>query len=180
MRVVSFFIALSLLPTWLALDNSQKSSAEIVSVPGINDKINHCIDVCVASVVTATQTALAAYNNTAGNTPTTDATNWQNELPNTDGFPPFSVLSTTAGSGSTSSGGSPNPTRPASPTQSGHRNGAGVFSTGPCWFATLGAAVVFVIQLNVTELLVHIIHDLWIVSHNMQRAAETVDDEKYF
>jgi hypothetical protein len=165
-----------------------------IDVAVITGDRNACIDICGDSVIAATQTALAAYNSTAGNTPTADPTDhtfllwaegnapdynsaindcatavqtlrtalinlpesesdaaddpaWLSGLPNTDGFPPFAVLSATKESGSASSnglddgGGPPKTTGPASPTESGHPNGAGVLSTSS-WLATLGAAVV--------------------------------------
>ncbi|KAJ7761240.1 hypothetical protein DFH07DRAFT_957308 [Mycena maculata] len=201
----SLVIAASLLPSCLASALSQKSSLSAycgADAYGVDDSViinefNTCVNICGDPVVNATQIALAAYNTTAGNIPTTDPTNqtfllwaegnapgynsaindcatavltlrtallnvpeseseagadpvaWSIGLPSTDGFPPFTVPSTTQGSGSASStglddgGGSPTPTGSAGPTQSGHNNGAGVLSMGS-WLATLGAAVVLI------------------------------------
>ncbi|KAJ6492630.1 hypothetical protein DFH09DRAFT_1451454 [Mycena vulgaris] len=199
----SLVIAALLLPSCLASALSQKSSLvadcgtdayAVLNDAVITGEFNTCVDFCGDSVIAATQTALAAYNTTAGNAPTTDPTDhtfllwaegnapdynsamndcatsvqtlrtalinlpesesdadedpaWPLGLPSTDGFPPFTVPSATKGTGSASSngpddgGGSPKPTGPASPTQSGHKNGACVLSTAS-WLATLGAAVV--------------------------------------
>ncbi|KAJ6567919.1 hypothetical protein DFH09DRAFT_1468141 [Mycena vulgaris] len=182
----SLVIAALLLPSYLASALSQNSSLvadcgtdayAVLNDAVITGEFNTCVDFCGDSVIAATQTALAAYNTTAGNAPTTDPTDhtfllwaegnapdynsamndcatavqtlrtalinlpesesdadedpaWPLGLPSTDGFPPFTVPSATKGSGSASSiglddgGGSPKPTGPASPTQSGHKNGA--------------------------------------------------------
>ncbi|KAJ7935796.1 hypothetical protein B0H13DRAFT_2304291 [Mycena leptocephala] len=81
---ISLVFAASLLPLCLAGTPSQKSSLAgdcgadaygILDDAAITDEFNGCVDACGDSVIAATQTALAAYNSTTGNIPTTDPTN---------------------------------------------------------------------------------------------------------
>ncbi|KAJ6526700.1 hypothetical protein B0H19DRAFT_1275552 [Mycena capillaripes] len=80
----SLVIAASLLPSFLVVAQSQSSELaaahygtdaySLTNDTVITGEFNACVDFCDDSVVAATQTALAAYNTTAGNTPTTDPT----------------------------------------------------------------------------------------------------------
>ncbi|KAJ6526704.1 hypothetical protein B0H19DRAFT_1275556 [Mycena capillaripes] len=182
----SLVIAALLLPSFLVVAQSLKSSlAEahcgadadgIDDVAVITSDFNTCVDLCGDSVVAATQTALAAYNTTAGNTPTTDPTDqtfllwaegnapdynsalsdcatavltlrtallnlpdseshadeqpveWSLGLPSTDGFPPFTVPSTTVSSATVPSATAPGATV-SSATAPGATKGSGSASS---------------------------------------------------
>ncbi|KAJ6524315.1 hypothetical protein B0H19DRAFT_1276541 [Mycena capillaripes] len=108
--------------------------------PVYNKAINDCADAVQA--LRTTLVDIPPSDRLDDNYPYPGA--WEDGLPNTESFPPFKVpAATPSGSVSTSGlddgGGSSKPTGPASPTQSGHKNGVKVLSTS-FWLITLTAA----------------------------------------